>query len=70
MNKHGAFTEKLRPQHYAPNTYGVHASRNIDAGETILFIPNLLILTIDKVKAGLRTSPIGRSILDQQWEPE
>jgi len=65
MNKHGAYTERLRPKHYAENVRGVHASTNINAGETVLFIPEILLLTIDKMKTALRTSPIGRKILDK-----
>ena len=65
MTKHGAYTERLRPKHYAENQRGVHAAANIEAGDTILFIPEVLLLTIDKIKAALRTSPIGREILDK-----
>lgn len=46
MEDDGAKFTKMKMRYYAPNYRGVHASRDVLAGETILFVPHKQLLSI------------------------
>ena len=51
----GANFDKLKMRYYAPDYRGVHASRDIKKGETILYVPKDEIITLEMAME----SPIG-----------
>ena len=51
----GANFDKLKVRYYAPDYRGVHASRDIKKGETVLYVPKNQIITLEMAM----TSPIG-----------
>ena len=55
MLEGGANFDKLKMRYYAPDYRGVHASRNIKKGETILYVPKHEIITLEMAME----SPIG-----------
>lgn len=55
MRDGGAIFDKLKLRYYAPDYRGVHASRDIKKGETILYVPKAEIITLEMAME----SPIG-----------
>ena len=55
MKEGGANFDKLKMRYYAPDYRGVHASRSIKKGETILYVPKDEIITLEMAQE----SPIG-----------
>lgn len=55
MKEGGANFDNLKMRYYAPDYRGVHASRNIKKGETILYVPKDEIITLEMAQE----SPIG-----------
>ena len=55
MKEGNANFDKLKLRYYAPDYRGVHASRNIKKGETILYVPRAEIITLEMAME----SPIG-----------
>ena len=55
MKKDGAEFDKLKMRYYAPDYRGVHAAREIQKGETILYVPKKEIITLEMAME----SPIG-----------
>ena len=55
MKKDGAEFDKLKMRYYAPDYRGVHASREVNKGETILYVPRKEIITLEMAME----SPIG-----------
>ena len=55
MKEGGANFDKLKMRYYAPDYRGVHASRDIKKGETILYVPKDEIITLEMAQE----SPIG-----------
>ena len=55
MKDGNANFDKLKLRYYAPDYRGVHASRNIKKGETILYVPRAEIITLEMAME----SPIG-----------
>ena len=55
MRHDGASFDKLKMRYYAPDYRGVHASRDIVKGETILYVPKKEIITLEMAMQ----SPIG-----------
>ena len=55
MLEGGANFDKLKMRYYAPDYRGVHASRDIKKGETILYVPKDEIITLEMAME----SPIG-----------
>ena len=47
MRDGGAIFDKLKMRYYAADNRGVHASRDIQKGETILFVPKNEIITLE-----------------------
>lgn len=47
MKQGGSILDKLKLRYYAPDYRGVHASRNIKKGETILYVPKDEIITLE-----------------------
>ena len=43
----GSNFDKLKLRYYAPDYRGVHASREIKKGETILYVPKEQIITLE-----------------------
>lgn len=55
MLEKGANFDKLKMRYYAPDYRGVHASRDIKKGETILYVPKNELITLEMAIE----SPIG-----------
>jgi len=55
LKNDGAYYEKLKLRYYSQDYRGVHASRDIKKGETILLVPLKCLLTLDMAML----SPIG-----------
>jgi histone-lysine N-methyltransferase SETD3 len=55
MRSGGAKFDKMKLRYYSENFRGVHASRDIINGETILFVPHDQLMTLEMAM----TSPIG-----------
>ena len=55
MKKDGAEFDKLKMRYYAPDYRGVHAARDVQKGETILYVPRKEIITLEMAME----SPIG-----------
>ena len=55
MTQGGSQFDKLKLRYYAPDYRGVHASRDIKKGETILYVPKNEIITLEMAME----SPIG-----------
>jgi hypothetical protein len=47
LKSDGADFKKLKLRYYTEDYRGVHASRDIAKGETILFVPKKNLLTLD-----------------------
>lgn len=47
MKEGGATFDKLKIRYYGPDYRGVHAARDIKQGETILFVPNKELITLE-----------------------
>jgi hypothetical protein len=56
MQKEKADFSKLKLRYYTENYRGVHASMNIKNGETVLYVPLDLIITLEMAFK----SPIGK----------
>ena len=56
MKKDGAEFDKLKMRYYAPDYRGVHAARDVNKGETILYVPRKEIITLEMAME----SPIGK----------
>jgi hypothetical protein len=61
MQNHGADFSKLKLRYYTENYRGVHASQNIKNGETVLFVPLPLIITLEMAFK----SPIGKLMYEK-----
>jgi len=55
MRDGGSIFDKLKMRYYAADYRGVHASRDIKKGETILYVPKKEIITLEMAME----SPIG-----------
>jgi len=56
MEKGGADFSKLKLRYYSANYRGVHAKNDISSGETILYVPLPMIITLEMAFK----SPIGK----------
>jgi hypothetical protein len=56
MKKENADFSKLKLRYYTENYRGVHAAMNIKNGETVLYVPLNLIITLEMAFK----SPIGK----------
>ena len=54
-----ADVDKLSIKYYGPNFRGIHAAENIKQYDIILFLPEELVLTLDKAQ----NTPIGLQML-------
>jgi protein-histidine N-methyltransferase len=61
MKHDGASFDKLKMRYYAPDYRGVHASRDIVKGETILYVPKKEIITLEMAMQ----SPVGSQMAQQ-----
>ena len=57
----GSKYDKLKIRYYGPDYRGVHASRNIKKGETILYVPLHQIITLEMAIQ----SPIGKKMYEK-----
>lgn len=55
MKEGGSKFDKLKLRYYTQDYRGVHAAQDISKGETILYVPNHQLLTLDMAMV----SPIG-----------
>ena len=55
MKQYGAAFDKLKIRYYAPDYRGMHATRDIKKGETIVYVPLNEIITLEMAFA----TPIG-----------
>lgn len=60
MQKEKSDFSKLKLRYYAENYRGVHAAQNIKNGETVLYVPLHLIITLEMAFK----SPIGRQMYE------
>ncbi len=63
LKKDGAYFEKLKLRYYTQDYRGVHASRAIKKGETILLVPLKNLLTLDRAME----SPIGSQMAARKF---
>lgn len=63
MKDGGSEFDKLKVRYYGPDYRGVHASRAIKKGETILFCPRKQIITLEMAFA----SPIGSKLFARNF---
>jgi len=63
MKHDGAQFDKMKVRYYAPDYRGVHASRDIKKGETILYVPRKEIITLEMAMA----SPIGKLMAERNF---
>ena len=61
MQQEGSDFSKLKLRYYSDNYRGVHALNNIKSGETVLFVPLPLIITLEMAFK----SPIGRLMYEK-----
>jgi hypothetical protein len=61
MQVQGADFSKLKLRYYTENYRGVHANTNIKNGETVLFVPLPLIITLEMAFK----SPIGKLMYEK-----
>lgn len=61
MSQRGSDFSKLKLRYYAENYRGVHAQQNIKDGETILYVPLPLIITLEMAFK----SPIGKLMYEK-----
>ena len=61
MQQKGSDFSKLKLRYYSDNYRGVHALNNIKSGETVLFVPLPLIITLEMAFK----SPIGRLMYEK-----
>jgi len=61
MKKEKSDFSKLKLRYYTENYRGVHASMNIKNGETVLYVPLNLIITLEMAFK----SPIGKQMYEQ-----
>ncbi len=59
MHQGGSKFDKIKLRYYAADYRGVHASKNISRGESIIFVPRHQIITLETAK----TSPIGKKLV-------
>ena len=57
----GALFDKLKIRYYSENHRGVHASRDVKKGETILYVPKSRIITLEMAYA----SPVGKKMYEK-----
>lgn len=63
MREGGGNFDKLKMRYYAPDYRGVHASRDIKKGETILYVPKQEIITLEMAME----SPIGAQMAARRF---
>jgi len=61
MIEKGSDFSKLKLRYYAENYRGVHAMSNIKSGDTVLFVPLPLIITLEMAFK----SPIGKLMYEK-----
>jgi hypothetical protein len=57
----GSTYDKLKIRYYTADYRGVHASRDITKGETILYVPKNQIISLEMAMA----SPIGKKMYEK-----
>ena len=57
----GSNFEKLKIRYYTEDYRGVHAARDIKKGETILYVPKDMIITLEMAFA----SPVGKKMYEK-----